>query len=146
MTCMTAGPRFYCGPAIRALFRQLVADFGGVEATAAYLGCAKGTVSKEMSGGMHLPTEHWAALEDAVGRAPITELMHARLTAVDHAAAIDRMAAVTVAENGDVATAVVRHLSGGDIEDLAKELREAIAASRALLAAIDARAETGCVE
>ena len=42
----------YQGPAVRALFKQLVRDFGGVDAVAALLGCAKGTISREVNGGL----------------------------------------------------------------------------------------------
>ena len=42
--------RVYEGPAIRAIYRQLVTDFGGVEAAASFFGCSKGTISKECSG------------------------------------------------------------------------------------------------
>ncbi|OWU83821.1 hypothetical protein ATO6_15440 [Oceanicola sp. 22II-s10i] len=130
--------RPYDGPAIRALFRQLVEDFGGVEAAASFLRCTKGTISKEMAGHMQIPVEHWAALEDELEHWPITGLLHGRREGRGAQGEVEALAARVIAENGDVANAVLRHLTAGDRSGLIKELTEAIAAEQRFLAHLQA--------
>jgi len=125
--------RPYNGPAIRALYRQLVEDFGGVEAAAALLGSTKGSISKEMAGHMQVPVEHWAALEDALEHWPITNLLHGRLEGRGAQGEVEKLVARVIAENGDVANAVVRLLTAGDRTGAIKEVSEAIAAGQRLL-------------
>ena len=71
----------YQGPAVRALFKQLVRDFGGVDAAAALLGCAKGTISREVNGGLPVSIAHFCGLEDALERFPITSMLADRRAA-----------------------------------------------------------------
>lgn len=133
-----AGPvAVYEGPAVRALYGQLVRDFGGVEAAAALLDCSKGTISREVSGngGMGVSVAHFCALEDALGRYPITSMLAGRSDAARAAQVpVGDLVRRVVSENGDVARVAVDLLcSGADGADLAKELREAIEAQQALL-------------
>lgn len=134
--------RPYDGPAIRALFRQLVDDFGGVEAAASFLRSTKGTISKEMAGHMQIPVEHWAALEDELEHWPITSLLHGRREGRGAQGEVEKLAARVMAENGDVANAILRLLTAGDRAGAIKELSEAIAADQRLLEHLQAEGMT----
>ncbi|MBR9766144.1 MAG: hypothetical protein GYB53_22180 [Rhodobacteraceae bacterium] len=125
----------YDGPAVRALYGQLVRDFGGVEAAAALLGCGKGTVSREVNGSLPVAISHFCALEDELGRFPISTMLMQRSEASRAAQApLGELMQRVVAENGDVARLVVKALcGGGETGSLAKELREAIEAQQQLL-------------
>ncbi|MBT9384497.1 hypothetical protein KM176_11560 [Pseudooceanicola sp. CBS1P-1] len=127
----------YEGPAIRALFGQMVRDFGGVEAAAALLGCSKGTISKQCNDQMPIPTRHWAAMEDELGRWPITDMLADRRAGRGAKGILQERAAQVIAENGDVANAIFRLLGGGAVDLAVKELREAISASQDLLALLE---------
>ena len=132
---MVSDVKVYSGPAVRALYGQLVRDFGGVEAVAALLGCSKGTISREVNGGMPVSIAHYCALEDELGRFPISTMLMQRSEASRSAQApLGDLMERVVAENGDVAQMVVKALCGGGPGgSLAKELREAIEAQQQLL-------------
>jgi len=130
----------YEGPAIRALYAQLIANFGGYDAAAAMLGVAKSTISKQISGELKIHTEQWAEMEDAVGRYPITDMLAARRTARTANARVSLIAAV-LSEIGDVPAALFKlHADGGE-EQAIKEATEAHAALGALLSDLRAEAE-----
>lgn len=130
-------PKVYEGAAIRALYTQLVEDFGGVDAAAMFLRCNKGQVSHEVNGTASVPPHHFCALEDALGRFPITDMLHAR---VDRSAAmndLERLVLTALREAGDVAPALFRALSHGENDLAVKECREAHEALGRVLVALE---------
>ena len=128
--------RVYEGPAIRTIYGQLVKDFGGMDAAAALLGVAKSTVSKQASGDLPLQVHHWAALEDALGRFPITDMLAARRSTCPKRDNINRLIDEALRELADVAPAMFSMLSAGDTTSLRKEVPEAQAALNALISAV----------
>lgn len=132
--------KMYEGPAISALYGQLVRDFGGAEAAAAFLNCSKGTVSKEMAGHCSVSPAHFCALEDELGRWPITEMLHSRIAPEKRGGEIALLARAAVKEVGDVPFAVLELLNGGDGQATVKEAREAHEALGRLLEAMEATA------
>ena len=130
----------YQGPAVRALFRQLVRDFGGVDAAAALLDCSKGTISREVNGGLPVSIAHFCGLEDALERFPITSMLADRRAARQVRQEVHDLVLRVVAENGDVSNAAVGLLCAGDPEAVMKELRESISASQQLLARLETEA------
>ena len=133
----------YDGAAIRALYRQLVDDFGGFDAVAAFLKCSKGTISKQCSGDAAIGAEHFGALEDAVGRWPITRLMFGRLADGGLAGSLSVQAQQTLREAADLTPAIFSLLINGDAGPIQKEGPEAIAALADLLRAVDADPSDG---
>ncbi|MAQ82228.1 MAG: hypothetical protein CMH12_03235 [Maritimibacter sp.] len=119
-------------PLIRSLYGQLVRDFGGVEAAAFFLECSKGTVSKEVSGQAAVSIDHAVRLEDALGRWPITEVMHRRRRDADGTSDLNAIAAAALREIGDVPPAVLDLVASGETGAAQKELAEARAAIEAL--------------
>jgi hypothetical protein len=128
--------RVYEGPAIRTIYGQLVKDFGGMDAAAALLGVAKSTISKQASGDLPLQVHHWAALEDALGRFPITDMLAARRSTCPKRDNINRLIDEALRELADVAPAMFSMLSAGDTTSLRKEVPEAQAALNALISAV----------
>ncbi|MCT4369087.1 hypothetical protein CLG85_001515 [Yangia mangrovi] len=116
----------YRGPAIRALYKQLVADFGGVEAAAHLIGCEKGTISKQMNGHAAIGAEHYGALEDEVGRWPITELMFARRERSSQEVERDALIMSAMRELADVGPALLALAAKGDAAAIMKEGPEAL--------------------
>ena len=98
--------KVYEGAAIRSLYRQLVEDFGGFDAAAAFLGHSKGTISKQCSGDAAIGCDSYGPLEDAVGRWPITLLMSGRLKDTDRAGQISKQADQALREASDLAPAI----------------------------------------
>lgn len=129
--------KVYEGPAISALYGQLVRDFGGAEAAAAFLDCSKGTISKEMAGHCSVAPAHFCALEDELGRWPITEMLHARIDPEKRGGEVALLARAAVKEVGDVPFAVLELLNGGDGAGAIKEAREAYDALGQFLSAAE---------
>lgn len=130
--------KVYEGAAIRSLYRQLIEDFGGFDAAAAFLGCSKGTISKQCSGDAAIGCESYGPLEDALGRAPITRLMAGRLSDADGPRAISSQADQALREAADLAPAIFALLVNNDPEPLRKEGPEAIAALAELMRSVEA--------
>lgn len=130
--------KVYEGAAIRSLYRQLVEDFGGFDAAAAFLGHSKGTISKQCSGDAAIGCDSYGPLEDAVGRWPITLLMSGRLKDTDRAGQISKQADQALREASDLAPAIFALLINGDAEPLRKEGPELQAALTELLRSVDA--------
>jgi hypothetical protein len=130
--------KVYEGAAIRSLYRQLVEDFGGFDAAAAFLGHSKGTISKQCSGDAAIGCDSYGQLEDAVGRWPITLLMSGRLKDTDRAGQISKQADQALREASDLAPAIFALLINGDADPLRKEGPELQAALAALLRSVDA--------
>ena len=130
--------KVYEGAAIRSLYRQLVEDFGGFDAAAAFLGHSKGTISKQCSGDAAIGCDSYGPLEDAVGRWPITLLMSGRLKDTDRAGQISKQADQALREASDLAPAIFALLIEGDAEPLRKEGPELQAALAELLRSVDA--------
>ncbi|HDZ82788.1 MAG TPA: hypothetical protein ENH56_16355 [Roseobacter sp.] len=128
----------YEGAAIRSLYRQLVDDFGGFDAAATFLKCSKGTLSKQCHGDAAIGPEHFGALEDAVGRWPITRLLFGRLADGGFSVSLSRQAQDTLREAADLTPAIFALLINGDAGPILKEGPEAIAALADLLRAVDA--------
>lgn len=134
-------PKVYEGAAIRALYAQLVEDFGGVDAAAALLRCNKGGISKEVNGSASIPPAHFCALEDALGRFPITDMLHARVDRSAEMNDIERLVLTTLREAGDIGPALFRAISHGERATAVKECREAHEALGQVLAALEGGAE-----
>lgn len=130
--------KVYEGAAIRSLYRQLVEDFGGFDAAAAFLGHSKGTISKQCSGDAAIGCDSYGPLEDAVGRWPITLLMAGRLKDTDRAGQISKQADQALREASDLAPAIFALLIEGNAEPLRKEGPELQAALAELLRSVDA--------
>lgn len=130
--------KVYEGAAIRSLYRQLVEDFGGFDAAAAFLGHSKGTISKQCSGDAAIGCDSYGPLEDAVGRWPITLLMSGRLKDTDRAGQISKQADQALREASDLAPAIFALLIEGNAEPLRKEGPELQAALAELLRSVDA--------
>ncbi|MEM5542915.1 hypothetical protein WNY61_09195 [Sulfitobacter sp. AS92] len=130
--------KVYEGAAIRSLYRQLVEDFGGFDAAAAFLGCSKGTISKQCSGDAAIGCDSYGPLEDAVGRSPITQLMAGRLKDANGAGEISSQAVQALREAADLAPAIFALLVNGDPEPLRKEGPEAMAALAELMRSVNA--------
>ncbi len=130
--------KVYEGAAIRSLYRQLVEDFGGFDAAAAFLGHSKGTISKQCSGDAAIGCDSFGPLEDAVGRWPITLLMSGRLKDTDRAGQISKQADQALREASDLAPAIFALLIDGNAEPLRKEGPELQAALAELLRSVDA--------
>lgn len=130
--------KVYEGAAIRSLYRQLVDDFGGFDAAAAFLGHSKGTISKQCSGDAAIGCDSYGPLEDAVGRWPITLLMSGRLKDTDRAGQISKQADQALREASDLAPAIFALLIHGNAEPLRKEGPELQAALAELLRSVDA--------
>ena len=130
--------KVYEGAAIRSLYRQLVEDFGGFDAAATFLGHSKGTISKQCSGDAAIGCDSYGPLEDAVGRWPITLLMHGRLKDTDRAGQISKQADQALREASDLAPAIFALLIEGNAEPLRKEGPELQAALAELLRSVDA--------
>ena len=130
--------RVYEGPAIRTIYGQLVKDFGGMDAAAALLGVAKSTISKQASGDLPLQVHHWAALEDALGRFPITDMLAARRSTCPKRDNINRLIDEALREQADIAPAIFAMLSSGDATALRKEGAEAQSALSSLMEAVHA--------
>jgi hypothetical protein len=130
--------KVYEGAAIRSLYRQLVEDFGGFDAAAAFLGHSKGTISKQCSGDAAIGCDSYGPLEDAVGRWSITLLMSGRLKDTDRAGQISKQADQALREASDLAPAIFALLIDGDAEPLRKEGPELQAALAELLRSVDA--------
>lgn len=126
------------GPVIRSLYKQLVGDFGGVDAAAAFLGCSKGTISKEISGQLNPATGHWGKLEDALDRYPITSLLEDRRRERRESGKSIELIRQLIKENGDVPDAVFKLIETGDATAAIKEIRESIAAGKSLLEKLEA--------
>lgn len=118
--------RCYEGPAIRAIYKQLVNDFGGYDAAAAFLECSKGTISKEISGAMSANIAHICALEDALGRWPVTDMLAGRVERNDDADDLAKTLQGLMKEVGDIGPAIVEFMQTGDAAALGKEAREAV--------------------
>lgn len=127
----------YDGPAIRSLYRQLIEDFGGFDAAAAFLGHSKGTLSKQCSGDAAIGCDSYGMLEDAVGRWPITRLMADRLKNTDAAGQISTKANQTLREAADLAPAIFDLLIHGNADPLRKEGPELQAALTDLLRSVN---------
>ncbi|MBB95620.1 MAG: hypothetical protein CML68_13645 [Rhodobacteraceae bacterium] len=125
------------GPAIRVMYAQLVRDFGGVEAAAAFLGSTKGTISKETTGAMPVRTGHWGRLEDALQHWPITDMLDARRAPGRDGEATRRIPHV-LRELGDVPAALFAYRETGDATPTLKEVNEAISALNAFRSAMGA--------
>lgn len=132
--------KVYAGPAIAALYGQLVEDFGGGDAAAAFLQCSKSTISKEINGHCAVAPQHFAALEDRLGRWPITDLLYERRERRAALSDVEVLVARVVRENGDLANALVGFLTHGDAGAVIKEGREANGALEDLLAAVEREA------
>jgi len=133
----------YEGAAIRSLYRQLVDDFGGFEAAAAFLKCSKGTLSKQCSGDAAIGPEHFGALEDAVGRWPITRLLFGRLAERGLPVELSQQAQQALREAADLTPAIFSLLIHGDAGPIQKEGPEAMASLADLLRAVDADSTEG---
>jgi len=129
--------KVYEGAAIRSLYRQLVEDFGGFDAAAAFLGHSKGTISKQCSGDAAIGCDSYGPLEDAVGRWPITRLMFDRLKGTDAAGQVNTQADQALREAADLAPAIFALLVDGDPEPLRKEGPEAMAALAELMRSVN---------
>lgn len=130
--------KVYEGPAVRALYRQLVDDFGGFDAAAALLRCSKGTISKQCSGDAAIGCDHYGPLEDAVGRKSITILMAGRDGGILGGNPIKTQAEQALREASDLAPAIFALLVDGDSGPLMKEGPEALAALTELLRSVGA--------
>ncbi len=128
----------YEGAAIRSLYRQLVDDFGGFDAAAAFLKCSKGTLSKQCHGDAAIGPEHFGALEDAVGRWPITRLLFGRLAEGGLPVELSQQAQQALREAADLTPAIFSLLIHGDAGPIQKEGPEAMASLADLLRAVDA--------
>ena len=129
--------KVYEGAAIRSLYRQLVDDFGGFDAAAAFLGHSKGTISKQCAGDAAIGCDSYGPLEDAVGRKPITTLMAGRDGGLLGATPINAQADQALREAADLAPAVFALLVNGDPEPLRKEGPEAMAALAELMRSVN---------
>jgi len=124
--------------------RALLAGHGCLDAAAEAINArwggnlAKGTLSRRAHGEQPWPIHHVIALEDALGRYPVTRMMARRM--VDVAPPDVMTAAQTVAkETGEAVSALVGvALAANDAQraDAAKEIDEAIAALRMARAAL----------
>ncbi len=133
--------KVYEGPAIRSLYRQLIEDFGGFDAAAAFLNHSKGTLSKQCSGDAAIGCDSYGMLEDAVGRWPITRLMSNRLKGTDGAGHISMQAHQTLREAADLGPAIFDLLINADAEPLRKEGPELLAVLTELLQSVNAEGE-----
>ncbi len=133
----------YEGAAIRSLYRQLVDDFGGFDAAAAFLKCSKGTLSKQCHGDAAIGPEHFGALEDAVGRWPITRLLFGRLAEGGLPVELSQQAQQALREAADLTPAIFSLLIHGDAGPIQKEGPEAMASLADLLRAVDADSTEG---
>ncbi|HBR41796.1 hypothetical protein [Sulfitobacter sp. UBA4523] len=133
----------YEGAAIRSLYRQLVDDFGGFDAAAAFLKCSKGTLSKQCHGDAAIGPEHFGALEDAVGRWPITRLLFGRLAERGLPVELSQQAQQALREAADLTPAIFSLLIHGDAGPIQKEGPEAMASLADLLRAVDADSTEG---
>ena len=104
---------------IRAMFASLVADVGGVDAVAALLaarggvgaGC-KGTVSKMISGQLGVSIEAVLAVEDCLGRYPISTWLASRIGGPGGGvAAIAELAAQVAGATGAAQALLMRALA-----------------------------------
>ena len=121
------------GPAIPALYQQLVADFGGVEAAAALLKCGKGTISKECNGHSAIPAIHIWKLERALRRRPISDMVDdAWNREIGTSSHLDKLISNAATEIEDVPGALVNLMNKGDRAMTLKEIQEAISALSAL--------------
>lgn len=133
--------RVYEGPAIRSLYEQLVADFGGNTAVGAYLKISPGTVTKQIHGEAAIGADHFGALEDKLGRWPITDLMANRKGAGDRRSDVHAQAAQAMREAADLGPAIFSLLVDGNPEPLRKEAPELQSALATLLGSIGAAEE-----
>lgn len=120
---------------IRPLFRQLVKDFGSYDATAAVLGVNKGNIAKMIAGDLPIHSQHWAALEDATGRYPITDAFWRRKAGRDDRSDIVRLAELVLDEQGDIPGAILHLVAHGDTSRIAKEGPELVSALTRLIEA-----------
>ncbi|RVV99720.1 hypothetical protein EKE94_03305 [Mesobaculum littorinae] len=128
--------RVYEGAAVRALYGQLVKDFGGPVAVGAFLGISQGTVSKQTKGEATIGCEHYGPLEDELERFPITDLMDGRRDRMSGQSDVQRLAMIALKETGDLGPAVLDYIATGDPTKLRKEGPEAGSALDQLMQAI----------
>lgn len=131
--------KVYEGPAIRSLYAQLFHDFGGYDAAAAFLNLNKGTIHKQIEGTANIGPAHFAALEDTLGRFPITNLLSGRAGRKDLACDRSKALIDLVRESGEATLAVAGVLAGGagaDTKAAIKELQEALDAGKAAMDAL----------
>jgi hypothetical protein len=114
------------GPAVRGMFKQMVSDFGGVQAAAALLGCNIGTISKQANGDMKLCTEHYIKLEDALGVKTISKFLYNRDVGGESASDTNKLASSVLKEVGDIGPAILKWISEDDVDAFLKEGPEAI--------------------
>lgn len=126
---------------IRPLFKQLVNDFGSYDAAAALLGVNKGSIAKMVAGDLPIHTHHWCALEDALGRYPITDMLHARVDRGAAATDFERLVMAALREVGDIGPALARALAHGEMDGATKECREAHGALGQLLSLMEGAAQ-----
>jgi hypothetical protein len=120
---------------IRPLFRQLVKDFGGHHATGALLGVNPGNITKMIAGDLPIHTQHWAALEDAAGRHPITFMLRGRIEATAAESNLQKLAEITLKELGDIPGAILQLIAKGDLSQIEKEGPELTSALTRLIEA-----------
>ena len=134
---------------VNAAMRTLVSMCGGVDAAAQQIaersgtGPQKGTVSKKMNGQYDWTVADVLALEDGMGRYPVSKILAARLPSEDSATAMDLMNGLAAAakESGEAQAALLKAIASGKPDDMAKaavEWREAVAAFQQMMPAFDA--------
>jgi hypothetical protein len=135
---------------VLAQMRALIQRFGCLDAAAATIQartggeCSKGVLSRRMAGQLDWPVADVAALEDAMGLYPVTEMLARRMNGDARGAGLPLVAqaGIVAKEAGEAVSAALAAATacrGGDYATALVEIDEAEVAIRALRLAIEAQ-------